>query len=164
MMTVTAFGPFGNFKINPSEVLGRALFGDKLMVLPVSFRAVDDFLAELPAGTKKLLMLGVAAKAKHLRLERTATDHIGSRCDIDDVSRNREKSTSAQGTLFNRLSAADCWIDSNDAGSYLCNYIYFEASTRYPGIATGFIHVPPFSAVPFPLQLIRLRRIVQQIQ
>ena len=164
MITVTAFGPFGSFKVNPSEVLGRALVGEKLVVLPVSFQAVDDFLAKLPAGTTKLLMLGVAAGSKHLRLERTATNLIGSSCDIHGVSRNRETSITEEGALFNGLSAGDCWIDSDDAGGYLCNYIYYEASIRYPDIATGFIHVPPFAAVPFPLQLIRLRRIVQQIQ
>jgi pyrrolidone-carboxylate peptidase len=164
MMTVTAFGPFGTFKVNPSEVLGRALVGDKLVVLPVSFGAVDEFLATLPVQTTKLLMLGVAAGAKQLRLERMATDQIGSVSDIDGANRMREGSMSARGTLFNGLSAGDFWMDSDDAGSYLCNYVYYEVNKLHPKIASGFIHVPSFTVVPFPLQLIRLRRIVQQIQ
>jgi pyroglutamyl-peptidase len=163
MMLVTAFGPFANIKRNPSEVLARALFGNNAVILPVSFAAVDEFLDNLPIGTDELLMLGVGRGDRGIRIERTASNRIGPTPDINGVSKAREKSDSVSGTLLKSVPACDCWDESEDAGGYLCNYVYYEAIKKHRDISSGFIHVPPFSAVPFPLQSVRLRRIVNLI-
>jgi|SRR5688572_16933836 len=161
-MLVTAFGPFADIKRNPSEVLARALFGDYAVILPVSFAAVDAFLDNLQP-TDRLLMLGVGRGDKRIRIERSASDYIGKIADVTGCTKPREKSDTLQGTLLTKVCACDCWEDSDDAGGYLCNYIYYEATRKYPNIATGFVHIPPFTAMSRPIQEIRLRRLVNLI-
>ena len=163
MITVTAFGPFGTVSRNPSEILGRALFGENITVLPVSYEAVDKFLDELPSDTEKLLMLGIAVGSKEIRIEREATDEVGPTYDNGGVRRCNEQTTRVAGRLLNGIAPGSCWRESNDAGRFLCNYIYYQATVRFPNTATGFVHVPPFSAMPFPIQLVRLRRLVNLI-
>ena len=149
MITVTAFGPFGTVSRNPSEVLGRALFGENLTVLPVSYEAVDKFLDELPSDTEKLLMLGIAVGSKEIRIEREATDEVGPTYDNGGVRRCNEQTTRVAGRLLNGIAPGSCWRESNDAGRFLCNYIYYQATVRFPNTATGFVHVPHFPPCPF---------------
>jgi len=161
-MIVTAFGPFGRFSVNPSEVIGRTLFGDDLVVLPVSYRAVDEFVGTVPQDT--LLMLGVAARARSIRLERIASSSIGNTLDTEAESRTRSGHDSVKGTLFDTIGLSDCWQESDDAGGYRCNYLYYEATKRLPRAKTGFVHVAPFSNLPMRLQLSRLRRLIAKIK
>ena len=163
MITVTAFGPFGAVSRNPSEVLGKALFGDGVIVVPVSFAAVDEFLGEVPPGTTKLLMLGIAIGSTEIRLEREGSDEVGQNLDVDGVSRHREKTKSLRGKLLSEVDSSACWAESTNAGNYLCNYIYFEATQKYPDVATEFVHLPPFTAIPYAVQLTRLRRLFNLI-
>jgi pyrrolidone-carboxylate peptidase len=158
MITVTAFGPFGKFKHNPSEILGRTVVGDSLVVLPVSFSAVDDFVRSLP-NEGKLLMLGVAGNAKSIRIERVATSCVGESRDICDERRHRGNSGKVCGQLLQKIAASDFCHDSEDAGDYLCNYLYYEATSARPAMQTGFVHVPPFSTIPMPIQAVRLKRL-----
>lgn len=162
-LVVTAFGPFGKFKENPSEIVARMVFGDHFTVLPVSFSAVDQFLGKVPNSTTHLLMLGVSERARTLQIERTARSTIGSLPDIDGCVRESEKSGEVHGTLLQCNSPSACWIESFHAGDYLCNYIYYEATVKLPHIKTGFVHVPPLTRVPAALQAVRLRRLVGHI-
>ena len=162
-MTVTAFGPFGPFRTNPSEVLGRYLYGDGLIVIPVTFAAVDYFVENLPESTERLLMLGVARNSTHMRIERFGSDFVGSTPDISGELRSTELATRLEGTLFTGLQACDWCLDSDDAGNYLCNYLYYQVMKRHPNVMTGFVHVPPFSAVPFALQAVRLKRLINSL-
>lgn len=164
-MIVTAFGPFGNFSVNPSEVIGHKIFGDALAVLPVSYRAVDEFIDSVPPDTESLLMLGVASTSRQMRLERIARFAIGNSKDINLESREREGSGCLRGALFDPIiEPSDCWQESENAGGYLCNYIYYEATRRLPTTRTGFVHVAPFSAVSMNLQVCRLRRLFAKLR
>ncbi|MEO7453595.1 MAG: hypothetical protein ABIV13_02395 [Fimbriimonadales bacterium] len=162
MMLVTAFGPFANVNLNPSEVLARSLFGYEAIILPVTFSAVDEFLDNLPP-TDRLLMLGVGRGDSRIRIERCATNRIGNRPDIEGRELPREKSETLKGSLLADIQVCDCWEESNDAGGYLCNYVYYEATKKHPRVSTGFVHVPPFSKIPFPVQAVRLQRLVNLI-
>jgi pyroglutamyl-peptidase len=162
MMLVTAFGPFADVKLNPSEVLARSLSGDEAIILPVSFSAVDDFLDSLPS-TARLLMLGVGRGDSQIRIERCATNRIGNHPDIDGRTIPREQTETLNGSLLADIHACSCWEESRDAGGYLCNYIYYEATRRHPHVSTGFVHVPPFSKIPFAIQAVRLQRLVNLI-
>lgn len=162
-MIVTAFGPFGNFRVNPSEVLGRAVLGDRLTVLPVSFAAVDDFLGSLEGKSGRLLMLGVSNKATNLTIERTASDAVADLPDIDNACKPRPQSNKRPGRLFSRLAPSHLWAESDDAGTYLCNYIYYQATTRLTDFETGFVHVPSFAKLPLPIQAVRLRRLLAAV-
>lgn len=162
-MIVTAFGPFGRFSSNPSEVLGRVIFGDRLVVLPVSYRAVDRFLDTVGVDTV-MLMLGVAGCAAEMRIEHVARYANGGTADIEGECRPREGDHFLQGRLWEGVDLrSDCWRESRDAGDYLCNYIYYESSRRFPNMKAGFVHIPPFSAVPIQLQACRLRRLLHKI-
>jgi pyrrolidone-carboxylate peptidase len=164
-MIVTAFGPFGRFRVNPSEVIGRMVFGKRLVVLPVSYRAVDEFLDSIPQGTESMLMLGVASKAKEVRVERVARYSNSCLKDNELEARERSGEDSVIGKLLSPLTdRSDYWIESSDAGGYLCNYIYYEATTRFPKTKTGFIHVAPLTAAPMQLQACRLRRLVAKLR
>ena len=162
-MIVTAFGPFGAFKKNPSEVLGRMIFGSDIVVIPVTFQAVDEFVANLPETNDKLLMLGVAGRAKQMRFERVGTDAVGELADASGQSRPRESTDRLIGTLFENTAPCDFWVESENAGDYLCNYLYYEVTKKRPSIRSGFVHVPPFTAVPLPLQAVRLRRLISTL-
>jgi len=163
-MIVTAFGPFDNFSVNPSEIIGRMVFGEQLIVLPVSYRAVDDFIATVPPATESMLMLGVASKARELRIERVARFANGRAEDNGLESRERSGEECLRGRLFDSLiESSHCWKESNDAGRYLCNYIYYEATSRLVKTKTGFIHVAPLYALSRQLQACRLRRLVAKL-
>ena len=163
MITITGFGPFGRVKHNPSGVLAKLLHGERAVILPVSYAAVDEFVQRIPAGTTQLLMLGVAPDSKYIRLERAASDERGQIQDNDGESRCCEKTDTVRGSLFDGIEACSCWKDSFDAGKFLCNYLYYRTTKARPEISTGFVHVPPFTVMPMPIQLVRLRRLLNLI-
>ena len=162
-MLVTAFGPFGQFKVNPSEVLAKRVFGQKVVVLPVSFEAVDGFLDIFPANKKRLVMMGVSAAAKNLQIERSATNGVCHALDVSGIAKPCEPSHSVEGMLFKEEQSCDLWDESHDAGTYLCNYLYYQACTRLAGVDCAFIHVPTFVRVPLELQATRLKRLISKL-
>jgi pyrrolidone-carboxylate peptidase len=153
---VTGFGPFGEFESNPSERLVRSLDLAQMAILPVSFHAVDRFAREpLPPEIRALVMTGVAPKADKIRLERTARNRVSNDSDIEGVSFDAGVIHPAAPqqivtTLFSE------WPDeiegctfSDDAGTYLCNYAFFQCARLMPNLKVGFVHVPPFEKVSF---------------
>lgn len=89
-MLVTAFGPFKDFKRNPSEMVleyvqqrGRA---DGLVtewaVLPVEFGAIDRFIAGIPRGKYDVIIhTGVDRRSQKPRIELNARNHVkGAGC------------------------------------------------------------------------------------
>ena len=52
------------------------------------------------------------------------------------------------------------WQASVDAGGYLCNYLYFQSLKKLQNTDVGFLHVPPESAIPLPMQLEIVREIL----
>lgn len=51
---------------------------------------------------------------------------------------------------------------SSDAGRFLCNYIFFSSLQRKR--KSIFVHVPPFEAIPFDVQLEMLVEIIREIK
>ena len=162
-MLVTAFGPFGPYKVNPGAVVARAVFGNTVEVLSVSFEAVDAFIESFPQNENQLLMFGVSGRAKNVQIERNSSDRIEELADISGVSRPRQNADVKCGTLLEHIEGTNLWDISEDAGSYLCNYIYYQACTHLKHVNSGFIHVPDFGRVPLPLQVIRIRRLLSKI-
>ena len=171
MTLITGFGPFLSVTDNPSGRLA-AESGLPHRVLEVSFDAVDEFVEGLdPADFETLLMLGVAGRASTMRVELVAHNVIGSTPDV----RGHVQGPSAispmhpaqlAGTLWTGpelLNEGDGWVPSVDAGDYLCNYIYFRAAQRFPDKPVGFLHVPPYEAMPFEEQRELLDRILGQL-
>ncbi len=168
---VTGFGPFLGNDDNPSAALAESC-GLPFRVLPVTFRAVEEFLASAPEF-HALLMLGLASGEQNprLRLEMVARNVIGATPDAEGVVGGPGPITpfaprQLGATLFRTpelVAESAYWRPSVDAGSYLCNYSLFRALQTWPSRAVGFVHVPPVGAMPLEAQRAALADVIANI-
>jgi pyroglutamyl-peptidase len=165
---LTGFGPFPGAPVNPTERLveklarSRHLAGARRTshVFRTSYEAVDRELPALLKRTKPdvLVMFGLAARARHIRIE-TRARNTASRVIPDAGGRRPQTGTIAPGAAASltlripaqRLvkAARSTGVKaalSRDAGRYLCNYLCWratEAAARPHGPkVAAFIHVP----------------------
>jgi len=159
---VTAFGPFSNFKRNPSEMVleyvrqqGR---GDSLVtewaVLPVAFGAIDRFIAGIPRRKYDVIIhTGVSSGSKKPSIELCASNRVQGR-DVHGVELEGPIETKGPALLTSRLvshlrDGLCCGKrdieSSEDAGAYLCNYVYYKSLRRF-GSQSGvaFLHLADF--------------------
>lgn len=159
---VTGFGPFPGSPVNPSAALARAV-GQRLrrepggparvLVLRTAYGAIPGALlpalAERPAA---LLMLGVATRARRIRVEIRARNRASrlypdasgrpaAQASLDPAGpAARNGAVAAQALAALRRHGLDARL-SNDAGRYLCNASYFAALGA--GLPVLFVHIPP---------------------
>jgi pyroglutamyl-peptidase len=166
---VTGFGPFPGAPFNPTaplvERLARlrrpALADVKIVphVFSTSYAAVDRDLPRLIAEHKPraLLMFGLAARTKSLRIEMRARNALASLSDVTGLS-PRRNSIRPGGPASLALPAQSRALLttahnvrvpiklSHDAGRYLCNYLCWRAAEEVrkdDGLRLAtFIHVP----------------------
>jgi pyroglutamyl-peptidase len=166
---VTGFGPFPGAPYNPTGPLVRtlarrpppALSGLRLVphVFATTYLAVDRELPVLIAQYRPaaVIMFGLAARTHHVRIEMQARNAMSSLPDASgDVAvgsiieadspeslpilapHERLLQSARRGRIPARLS--------QDAGSYLCNYLYWRAlktAAQPPGPEiVAFIHIP----------------------
>lgn len=168
---VTGFGPFLGNDDNPSAALAESC-GLPFRVLPVTFRAVEEFLASAPEFDT-LLMLGLASGEQdpRLRLEMVARNVIGPTPDAEGVVAGPGPIApfaprQLGATLYRTrelVAESAYWRPSVDAGSYLCNYSLFRALQTWPGRAVGFAHVPPVEVMPLEAQHASLAEVIAHI-
>ena len=166
---VTGFGPFPGAPFNPTGPLVKrlarlrrpALAEIKIIphVFATSYAAVDRELPRLIAEHKPrvLLMFGLAARAKSLRIETRARNALALLPDVSGQSLRRNSilpggpaTLALPGqtrSLFTAARNARVPVMlSRDAGRYLCNYLCWraaEASRKDDGPRLGtFVHVP----------------------
>lgn len=166
---VTGFGPFGSIAENPSAELARACGLDH-RILEVSFRAVDEFVAQGLHGYDGLLAIGVNANAPKLALETVAKNEIGPGADVLGEVRgpgpiDPRLPMNVAATLWTEelLRETDLWNLSTSAGNYLCNYLFFQAATLLPGLRVGFLHVPVFETLDRSKQALALEQIIRAL-
>ena len=167
---VTGFLPFGGHQTNPSAILA-ASSGRPFEVLEVAFEAVDQFLSRLQADAAsfdRLVMLGLRGDGRTIDVERVARNHIGPTPDVRGVVRGPgaiEPSApdTLRGTLPDGLPTT-MQSFSDDAGCYLCNYIYHRTISIFPGKRVVFVHVPPFEAMPLEDQRRELAALLEAIE
>lgn len=169
---VTGFGPFNEIDENPSAKLAEGC-GQPARILPVSYRAVTDFLAGLqPAWFDVLLMLGVATKRDHLTPELFGRNYRGDHADVDGKSLKGEidasgpllvPSTLWTPELLSAILLDDRFRESMDAGEYLCNDIAYRAVRRFPDKRVGFLHVPPVEKMPLGEQAEALQFLLRTV-
>ncbi len=166
---VTGFGPFPGAPFNPTGPLVRRLARtrhpalSRLKIVTHVFRtgyeAVDRDLPELlkrhqPAA---LLMFGLSARARTLRIETQARNSLGrnpdaagkvpqARAIAPDGPALLAMKTPAQSLLAAARAAGVPAAISRNAGNYLCNYLCWQSTemakkTKGPRYAS-FIHVP----------------------
>ena len=171
---VTGFLAFEGFDVNPSALLAEQC-GRRFALIEVSYSAVDVFLEQLdPHSFDRWLMLGVAGKSSRMRTENFGRNVIGQRVDMTGCATCGpiEDAGPAQiaGTLWtcSPTFASDTSVrrPSDDAGDYLCNYIYYRALRRFDGMnkQIGFLHVPPLERMPLERQLPELKQILREIE
>ena len=105
-----------------------------------------------------VLILGVATGAETFRVEGGACNHVKTdsrdadgACHagavISDAGPGRARSTGPTRTLVAAIARAGLpAAESEDAGDYLCNFVFYKALTRPDGPVTAFLHLPPVGA------------------
>ncbi len=165
---VTGFGPFPGAPINPTEQIVRRLARMRRLrgyriaahVFTTSYDAVDRELPRLIAKhhPRIVILFGLAANTPHLRVETLAHNEI-TRQHVDATGKvpangaiRLARAAATQGRapftrLVNAARAAGVKAQrSQDAGRYVCNYIYWRAieASRKPGgpARVVFVHAP----------------------
>jgi pyrrolidone-carboxylate peptidase len=144
---VTSFGPFNNFNTNPSnQIMLRLkerinLYSPTLdyftfETIDVSWRSVSEFIdAKKNEVFDIIIHLGVASNENKLRIE-TCGQNIQSGMDIENISPNGHEiiknesnlNTNISIEILNDFVAKNEYVSiSMDAGSYLCNYLYYNS-------------------------------------
>jgi len=169
---VTGFLAFGRFERNPAALLA-AQCGRPFALIEVAYEAVDEFLASLDRSTfNRLLMLGVAGRATTMRIERVARNIVDASPDVRQFTRgpgpiDPSGPATLHGTLWtpsvcDRPSDVRCVSD--DAGCYLCNYLYYRALQLFPDKRVGFLHVVPEDQWSIDRQLEAFADVIAEIE
>lgn len=159
---VTGFGPFPHVRVNPTATLARqvarrlgASFKAEALVLETSYAgglpALREHLAE--AKPKAVLMLGLAARARFIRVELFARGH-SSRLHVDATGKipngggagalPARTTANPQGALATLRRQGLRSHLSPSAGRYLCDASY-AAGLAIAGSEDApvlFVHVP----------------------
>lgn len=163
-LLVTGFGPFPHVRINPTEALAREVarqlagagLDARLLVLETSYAGGLPALRDQLAATKPkaVLMLGLAARARFVRVELFARGR--SSLLHADARGGRPAPTSPRRAALPARSSANAEVAlaalrragirtrfSPSAGRYLCDACYAAAlSETGHGVPVIFIHVP----------------------
>lgn len=173
--------------MNPTEKMIEALRQDaawlaaqgpiRLEVLPVEYGEIPGWLERLGAefASDIAIHFGLSAKAEGFTLERLARNEIASgRADnagrllqsTHIIDGGPDIATSLPvGAIREALTVRDLPVSwSNDAGGYLCNYLFYHSCGKIPaGFApamAGFIHVPPLAGKNAPPNAMALQDLV----
>ena len=159
---VTAFMPFGGDNINPTEMILSMLEEEindvKIikLLLPVEFIKAKELIIKTydeisPDG---VIMLGQAGKRKGISIEKIAKNMMDARIPDNRGYKPTNLLIKEDGNdLFSTLQIEEINdainkenILSNistDAGTYVCNYVFYNMLDHNKGkVPTGFIHVP----------------------
>lgn len=162
---LTGFEPFGDVKINPSQLVVEhfaALEREDLitLVLPTEYGASGARIREALAKYQPdaVLSLGVAASRPAINLERLAVnvddasipDNAGHLASGEPIAANGPvgyRSTLPLDEMKAALEARGIPVTiSNHAGAYICNHVFYSARHALEAagstIPCGFIHLP----------------------
>jgi len=187
---VTGFGPFPGAPVNPTEQIIRQLARSPHLrghtvathVFQTSYAAVDCDLPRLIAKhhPRAVVLFGLAANTPYLRVETLAhnevtrqqvdvTGNMPSQSEIRPASTTTLRGRAPFMRLVNAARAAGVKAHgSQDAGRYVCNYVYWRAieASRNPGgpKRVVFIHVPELRNGKTPSGLVGLHFLVRAAQ
>lgn len=169
---ITSFGPFGAFQSNPSNELMLMLkedgefnrqFDVEYHALEVSYQAVDEWVDTVGDAFDLIIHMGVASGAELLRLEKLARNTVqgedvrgfqpsSNKIDAD----GRDIPTNLPEEVFDKILAAFEGVSmiSEDAGSYLCNYLFYKSLSHLSSKARVlFVHVADVQQLPEAVDL-----------
>ena len=167
---LTGFEPWGKSRINPSGEVARALGGH---VLPVDYEGAERKILRLILAKKPdaILMLGLARRRTRISLEARARNE--DFCGEGPWSRSR-RPIRTDGTAFletrlpiarlrRRLGEEGIAASlSRDAGRFICNHVFYVALEAARG-PCGFVHLPPFTALPRSRQTEAVRILLEAL-
>ena len=161
-LLVTAFMPFGGDVINPTELVLNKL-PDELngvminkLLLPVEYIKAKELIKnEYDKITPDaVIMLGQAGRREEISIERIAKNLMDAKiADNSGYLATSELIKDGGDNIFSTLPVEEINeainkgnIKSNisdDAGSFVCNYVFYNMLDYNKGrVPTGFIHVP----------------------
>ena len=175
---ITGFQPFGPSPYNPSEILATKLEKSGIKCtsksLSVDPDTADQFYNNLNEDKDNLpfiVHIGLNANAKEMLLETQAINTlilspnetavpIDSTLSLDSILPNPFNVKDLQKSLSSQFSL------SNDAGTYICNYIYYRGIQNHEKKNKGciFVHVPLFENLSQNIQLDNLCNLIQKIK
>lgn len=161
LLLVTGFGPFPGVRLNPSATLAEAVARSprwrllgveaRSLVLPTTYTALGTDLEPALDGPDAILMIGLAARATRVRIERRATSRSNplhpDAAGRSATSRSRNAEAPARrsplaapgiAALLGREGVRS--RVSHDAGRYLCNAAYYRALGGPASVL--FLHIP----------------------
>jgi pyroglutamyl-peptidase len=169
-LLITGFEPFGGEAINPSWDVAQALHGRQVGAAQVVAEQLPCVFAQsLPALRAALrrhrpqwvLCLGLAGSRSAISFERVAVNLCDARIADNAGAQPAGTPVVAGGpaayftrlpvkALAQHLQAEGLPAElSLSAGSFVCNQVFYgllHALRRQPGVAAGFIHLPPLPA------------------
>lgn len=168
IILVTGFGPFGNHRINASweavKLLPDELMGYRILKkqIPVCYKDVDETIPEMWNEFKPKLVIhvGVSSEARNITIEKAANrkgyeevDCFGKKCSTGNVCSaslgedylNTNIDVARVCDMLNSDDNIIKYCSSENAGRYLCEYIYYT-SLRRDRNKCIFIHVPPLGS------------------
>jgi pyroglutamyl-peptidase len=162
---ITGFEPWGKHRVNPSGELASAVGGH---VLPVDFDLAARELRRLirKERPRAIVMMGLAPGRTRINLEAVALNVEHHRRRWRRIRRNGPLALLSRlplPRLLSRLRRARVPATvSFHAGTFVCNRVFYEALAG-SSVPCGFVHVPPFKAMPRPRQLRAIRTILRAI-
>lgn len=169
---ITGFEPFGGDDRNPSGeaveqlIVTNSEYEVKKLILPVTWKTAFPKIRELWDAwhPDAVLMVGLAAGAKTLRIERVGINLCGATKDNDGVYANGAGDEPVEMpivpgaedgyfTTYNEKAIADALAAaeipakySYSAGAYICNYLLYSSlhkcKKENADMKIGFIHLP----------------------
>jgi pyroglutamyl-peptidase len=164
-LLITGFGPFPHVRTNPTATLAAAVarrLGAQVRVLETSYgKGLGDLAGALRTQRPSaVLMLGLAAKARHVRVECFARPG-SSPLNVDATGRLPGKAPTGTKYLLRSTASTGQALASlrrhgiraglsASAGRYLCNAGYALAlgHATHAGIPVLFIHIPWLRPAP----------------
>jgi pyroglutamyl-peptidase len=163
---VTGFDAFGANAVNPSALVVDALAqaghaGILTAVLPTSYREAEKRIQTLIRRhrPKRVLMLGLASKARAIRLEQVALNINDCAAPDNDGEVRSGRRIADEAPIghwnslpLNRMARIAARLGheiefSRDAGGFVCNHVFFTAAQllamEFPDCRYGFVHLPP---------------------
>lgn len=165
VVLVTGFEPFGNYTVNPSQLIAEALNGSTLnnaeivgVVLPVDFNESVKITTDMMQHYHPdlVISLGLNALARGIEIEKIGINLKRYQKDDGTWSFPRRIDASGPFLRFSSLHTIDIVKKIREAnisvqqsyfaGTYVCNTLFYQllgyVSKQNNSRKVGFIHVP----------------------
>ncbi len=161
-LLVVGFGPFESVHDNPSGRLALAVDGARIRghavvgaEVPVSYRRGPEEALALVRRHRPALVLAMGVSGRpRATVERLARNVVGERPDVDGfcpASLGPGPERLATSLPVEGLAAAMGADPSDDAGTFVCNALYYRL-LQEGGVPAVFVHVPPGGVSPATLR------------